>query len=278
MRRELDALARQADHDGQLEEALRQSGRAVLPIVFEIKPQIPDAAPEPSGPPLQSALIGFRHYAERGNYPAPSAVTATPPIPRLAVAARELGHVTMVADRDGTTRWEALVFEHRGYYYPSLGAQAVRLALNLEASALKLDFGRALEIGPVQVPVDPRNRMLVDYAGPVGTFRYLSAVDLLTGKVPSEAVRDRIVFVGATAAGIYDLRVTPMSPILPGVEKHANVAANILNGRFLKRPDWVELLEAGGIVFWPAFLAWLLWHHDLPSPRCAMDCRTVMSS
>jgi adenylate cyclase len=63
---------------------------------------------------------------------------------------------------------------------------------------------------------------------------------------------------GASAAGIYDLRVTPMSPVLPGVEKHANVAANILNARFLRRPDWVELLEAFGIVLWPAVLAWLL--------------------
>ena len=100
--------------------------------------------------------------------------------------------------------------------------------------------------------------MLINYAGPGGTFRHLSAVDLLTGKVPPDAVRDRIVFVGATAAGTYDLRVTPTSPIMPGVEKHANVAANILSGRFLRRPDWVELVELAGILFFPLLLAWLL--------------------
>jgi adenylate cyclase len=83
-------------------------------------------------------------------------------------------------------------------------------------------------------------------------------VDLLAGKAPPASIRDRIVFVGATAAGTYDLRVTPMSPVLPGVEKHATVAANILNRRFLQRPDWVELLEAGGILIWPLFLSWLL--------------------
>jgi len=81
---------------------------------------------------------------------------------------------------------------------------------------------------------------------------------VLAGRVAPDAVRDRIVFVGTSAAGTYDLRVTPVSPALPGVEKHANVAANILTGHFLRRPDWVELLETFGILAWPALLAWLL--------------------
>jgi adenylate cyclase len=180
------------------------------------------------------------------------------PIPKLAAAAREFGHVTMIADRDGTTRWEALVFEYRGYYYPSLAVQAVRMARGIEASALKLDFGRAFDVGTTEVPLDPRDRMLIDYAGPAEMFRYFSAADVIAGRIPKEALRDRIVFVGGTAAGIYDLRVTPMTPVLPGVEKHANVAANILDQRFLRRPDWVELLETLGILFWPVLLAWLL--------------------
>jgi adenylate cyclase len=164
----------------------------------------------------------------------------------------------MLADLDGTTRWEAVVFEDRGHYYPSLAVQAVRVANGVDPTRLTLDFGRTLTVGSVAVPLDPRDRMLIDYAGPGGTFRHLSAVDLLTGKVPPDAVRDRIVFVGATAAGTYDLRVTPTSPIMPGVEKHANVAANILNGRFLRRPDWVELVELAGILLLPLTLAWLL--------------------
>ena len=258
LREALDGLTRKADHDGQLEEAVRQSGRVVLPLVFEIRPQISDVPPVPSGAALKSALISFRHYEERGRYPPPSASRAGSPIPRLAAAARDLGHVTMVADDDGTTRWEALVFEYRGYYYPSLAVQAVRLATGVEADKLTLDFGRDLAVGATSIPVDPRDRMLVDYAGPGGTFPQLPVVDLLTGKVAMEAIRDRIVFVGGTAAGIYDLRVTPMSPILPGVEKHANVAANILSRQFLRRPDWVELVEVAGILFWPLFLAWLL--------------------
>jgi adenylate cyclase len=258
VQRELAELVQRADHDRQLADAIRESGRVILPIMFEVGPDRAGPTPQPSGTPFKSALLSFRHYDERGLYPPPVSKKAVPPIPALAEAAQALGHVTMLADQDGTTRWEAMVFEDRGHYYPSLAVQAVRLASGVEPNRLTLDFGRALTVGSVSAPLDPRDRLLINYAGPAGTFRYLSAVDLLSGKVPPDAVRDRIVFIGATAAGTYDLRVTPTSPIMAGVEKHANVAANMLSGRFLRRPDWVELVELAGILLLPLVLAWLL--------------------
>src|SRR5262249_29255287 len=208
-----------------------------------------------SGSPVKSALISFRHYAERGRYPPPAAVQAGVPIPRLAQAAPELGHVTMLADADGTTRRGALVFEYRRYYYPSLAVEAVRVATGVEANKLTLDFGRSLDVGSISIPVDPRDRMLIDYAGPGATFRYLSAVDLLSGKVPGDAIRDRIVFIGGTAAGGYDLRVTPMSALLPRGEKHAHSAASILSRQFLPRPDGAELGGGAGGLRWGAFFS-----------------------
>jgi adenylate cyclase len=258
LRREFEDLGRAVDSDRQLATAVRDQGRTVLAVVFDIKRGVPQTAPEPSAPAFKSALVRFRHYAERGRYPPPSAERATLPIPPFEESALALGHVTMIPDHDGTTRWEAPVFEYRGSYYPSLAVQAVRVARGVDPAALQLDFGRALVVGDVEVPVDPRNRMLIDWAGPPGTFATVSAVDLVNGKVPAAALRDRIVFIGATAAGTYDLRVTPMSPVSPGVEKHATVAANILTRRFLQRPDWVELLEAAGIVFWPLLLTLVL--------------------
>jgi adenylate cyclase len=257
LRAELDQLERSGS-DRQLADALRQSGRTVLPMVFDLEGGVPKTAPEATGAPLKSALTRFRGYADRGLYPPPQGQHVTPPIPAFADAAQALGHVTMIPDRDGTTRWEALIFEYRGAYYPSLGVQAVRLFLGVEPAALQLQFGRALSIGSVEVPADPRSRMLIDWVGPPGTFLTVSAKDLLAGTVPAASLKDRIVLVGTTAAGTYDLRVTPMSPVFPGVEKHATVAANILTGRFLQRPDWVELVEASGIVAWPLLLSWLL--------------------
>jgi adenylate cyclase len=258
---ELDALARDADSDGRLAAAVRASGRTILPVAFDVLADsvaLARGPGAPSGTPLKSALVAFRHYEERGAYPPPAARGVVAPIAPLADAARELGHVTMLPDADGSTRREAIVFEYQGRYYPSLGLQAARVALGLEPAELRLDFGRALELGPHVVPLDARNRLLVNYVGPIGTIPHVSAVDVLEGRVPPAALRDRIVFVGATAEGTYDLRVTPVSPVFPGVAKHATVAANLLDGRILRPSAWAGLVEAAAVLLAPIALAWIL--------------------
>src|SRR5262249_3858239 len=78
-----------------------------------------------------------------------------------------------------------------------------------------------------------------------------------------DRLKDRIVFVGATAEALYDLRVTPVSPAMPGVEKHANMAANILDGRFIVQPCWTELAEPGGIPIFPLVLPFVLHAQEL---------------
>jgi len=164
----------------------------------------------------------------------------------------------MIADPDGATRHDALAIESRGYYYPSLALSAVRLAAGIDPFAARIEFGRAVWLGDVAIPVDARLRVLVDYAGPTGTYPHIRAAEILAGRVSPERLKDKIVFVGATAEGTYDLRVTPFSPVYPGVEKHANMAANILDGRFIVRPVWVELAEAVAIVALPLLLALVL--------------------
>lgn len=74
---------------------------------------------------------------------------------------------------------------------------------------------------------------LIPYYGGNETFKHISIVDILEDKVKKEDIENKIVIVGATAVGIYDLRVTPLSSVLPGVEKHANVVAAIIDGKTL---------------------------------------------
>lgn len=256
--REVDATIEAADHDRMLADAIAASGRVVLPSLFNVSIEPPKQAPERVGQPFKSALVRFKQYDDRGLFPPVNADSVGLPIPPLLAAAQGVGHVYMLADSDGTTRWEALAIEYRGHYYPSLAVETVRVAAGLEPTALTLDFGTALVLGDLEIPIDARARVLIGYAGPVHSFPHHSAADVLAGRVPPERLRDRIVFVGATAEGTYDLRVTPFSPVLPGVEKHANVAANILDGRFLVRPPLVELFEVLAAVALPFLLAWLL--------------------
>ena len=172
-------------------------------------------------------------------------------------AAASIGHVNMIPEFDGSTRYEALIIESRGYYYPSLAIEAVRIAAGLDSSALAMAFGDSVQLADIVIPTDARSRVLIDYAGPEATIPHVAAADILQGK-GLERVKDRAVFIGATAPGLYDLRVTPFSTAMPGVEKHANMAANILDRRFIVRPVWGEFVEAAAIVLFPVLLALVL--------------------
>ena len=91
-----------------------------------------------------------------------------------------------------------------------------------------------IRLGRRPMPVDRHGRVLINYLGPAGIIPTYSAADVLNGSLPAEALKDKIVMVGATAVGIYDLRVTPFSGIFPGVEVQATTIDNLLRGNFIR--------------------------------------------
>ncbi|PLX88436.1 MAG: adenylate/guanylate cyclase domain-containing protein, partial [Desulfuromonas sp.] len=100
---------------------------------------------------------------------------------------------------------------------------------------------------------DDYGQMAVNYLGPVGTFRYLSAIDILNGE-KLDQLKDRFVLIGTTAAGLHDLRSTPFSTVYPGVEIHATVIDNLVTGNIMNHELLAErgltltLLVAGGLL------------------------------
>jgi len=236
--RELMDLRQRADPDRTLAAAMERTPQ-VIAAYFSL-----ERATEP-GPPLRTPLDKFGFIRLRGREDRTlllsTASKATEPIPILAAASRLLGHVNILPDPDGTIRRETLAIGYRENFYPSLGLQVARLAMGVPTDQMLLDLRGEVQVGPVTVPTDVEGRMLINFAGKGKTFPHYSAADVLSGAVPPETFKDAIVFVGATAVGIFDLRVTPYEEVFPGVEIHANTVENILSGRFLHRPAWVEI-------------------------------------
>ena len=264
----LERAVAETDHDGALAAAIRESGRVVMASNFTFGSGTPTDVAKRTGSPLKSAIgvrlatdpppanqgPAFKNFPERGVYPPPRAVLEAFPIAPLLAEAAAIGHVNNFSEADGSTRYEALIVESRGYYYPSLAIEAVRVAAGLDRSQLTMTFGDSVQLADIVIPTDARSRVLIDYAGPEGTIPRVPAADILKDK-GLDRIKDRAVFIGATAPGLFDLRVTPFSPTMPGVEKHANMAANILDRRFIVRPAWFEYLEAASIVLFPLLLA-----------------------
>src|SRR3569832_367837 len=109
--------------------------------------------------------------------------------------------------------------------------------------------------GHFSIPVDNRVSSLIPFRGPGGvsggSYRYISAADVLSKRIKPDELKDKIVLVGTTAIGLLDLRVTPVGETYPGVEAHANVISGLLDGKVFFKPDYavgydvVILLAAG---------------------------------
>jgi adenylate cyclase len=171
-------------------------------------------------------------------------------IEKLVKASRVAGYYNIFPDIDGTVRWIPLIISYQDRFYPSLALEAVRSYVgNIPLQIRVADYGiETIQLGPVTIPTDEKGRMFINFRGGPHTFPHYSVADIIAGRTPPNAFRDRIVFVGSTAIGVYDLRVTPFSTVFPGLEVHANVADNILRQTFLFRPGWAALFDLTAIL------------------------------
>ncbi|HVH82289.1 MAG TPA: adenylate/guanylate cyclase domain-containing protein, partial [Stellaceae bacterium] len=95
-----------------------------------------------------------------------------------------------------------------------------------------------LKIGPLAIPTDAAGRVWVYYSQPRAD-RLISAAKILSGDFDPALLKDHIVLIGTSAAGVVnDLRATPIAANVPGVEIHAQILEQILQGVYLSRPDW----------------------------------------
>ncbi len=159
-----------------------------------------------------------------------------------------------------------LVQTFDGNVYESLGLAVARLAMG--NPPIRFAFAESetndelsfehLEVGDLEIPVDEQLSMYVPFRGRQGSFPYVSATDVLNGKVTAERLKDKIVMVGTSAAGLLDLRATPVSDSYVGVEIHANVASSILDGRFMQSPPYALGIEVTQLFVNTIALAYLL--------------------
>ncbi len=142
-------------------------------------------------------------------------------------------------------RWIPLVIKYQDRYYCALSLAVLQKFLDNPPLALRIaEFGvEQIRLGNLLIPTNEEGRLLINYRGPQKTFPHYSATDVIHGRVPERAFQGKIVLVGATAIGIYDMRVTPFEHVFPGLEIHANVIDSILQKQFLYRPNWITLLD-----------------------------------
>ncbi|MCK4494355.1 MAG: adenylate/guanylate cyclase domain-containing protein, partial [Methylococcales bacterium] len=115
-----------------------------------------------------------------------------------------------------------------------------------------------LHIKNFSIPVDEKAAVLIPYRGKQKSFRYISATDVLNGVVEKSELENKIVLVGTSAAGLFDLRSTPMQKNYAGVEIHANIISGILDKTIKSRPNYILICEVFLLIFIGAFIMLLI--------------------
>jgi len=180
-------------------------------------------------------------------------------------------------DADGVFRRVPLVQAYEGYLFASLAlamvqghlnAADIQLAVETEGSKGGKEYYalETINLKNHRIPVDANGAAFVPYRGRQGSFLYVPAHEVLSGKADPEKLKNKVVLVGTSAPGLLDLRSTPVQNIYPGVEVHANIISGILDDRIKHKPAWTVGYEFVLLVVIAVSMALLL---PLVSPLLA---------
>ena len=196
-------------------------------------------------------------FAIAGDDPAPFAprfAAAVANLPILEESAAGNGAMNSTPDFDQILRRVPLILSLNGTLYPSLAAEALRVAQGARTSILKSSgasgveaFGEQtglheIKIGEFVIPTDANGRVWVRFSTHQAA-RYMSAWRVLRSDFDPALVAGNIVFIGTSASGLHDIRATPLDAAIPGVEIHAQVIEQILAKDFLYRTGFADALE-----------------------------------
>lgn len=171
-------------------------------------------------------------------------------LPILNQAADSSGYFTIMPDIDGVVRWIPLVFKCGEEIFAPLSIQSIWHYLDQPTLIAKVaEYGiEGIQVGDISIPTNETGQMMINFLGPPKTFPHYPVTDIVNNKYPKGEFKDKIVLVGATAMGMYDIRNTPFSTVYPGPEVHATVIDNILRQQFLSRPEWTKIFDILAVI------------------------------
>jgi adenylate cyclase len=230
--------------DGALEAAIRRS-RAKVVLGYFLSPAARGRGGSVEGARAWRWPVVHSLEPDLARVPLLDALAPQPNLDALSAAAASSGFIGLASDADGVLRRAPLAVRVGEDLLGPLPLVAAWEYLGQPAAELSLgrEGVEAVRLAGRPVPADGGGRLLVDFPGPPGTVPAVSVADVLRGTLPPGTFTDRLVLVGATAAGIHDLRTSPFSAIHPGVEINAAVAENLVAGRALSRPDGAIFLD-----------------------------------
>ena len=224
----------------------------------------------PQGTSFPETKAGFAHGGDDPKLFAPYYPGAAASLKELQDQAQGAGSLNWIPDHDQIIRRMPMVIRVGDTLYPSFAADMLRLAQGASTYMVKSSgasgekaFGEKtgivkIRVGDFEIPTEADGQMWIRFT-PEAKERYLPAWKVLNGEIGREELEGRILLIGTSAAGLLDLRATPLDASVPGVSLHAQAIEQILQGSFLQRPDFATAAELLYILVIGLLIAFLIY-------------------
>ena len=165
------------------------------------------------------------------------------------------GFFNVFPDQSGTIRKAPLLMLYKGIPYPSLALEGYRIGV--QKQDITINIGRkqnrlkhpilSIRINNQIIPTDEQGQLSINFRGATHTYEYISAIDILQNS-NNHNLNNKYIIIGTSAEGLYDLRTTPFSTIIPGVEIQANILDNLINADPMIYDTYSEIFITYAIV------------------------------
>lgn len=179
-------------------------------------------------------------------------------LPMLQATARGQGLLSANLEK-GIVRRAPLVGAVGDTLVPSLSMELLRVATGTPAIEIEADADgvHAVSVGDLRVPTLPDGAVWVNFSAPAQD-RYVSALDVMRGRIDPAALQDKIIIVAMTGLGLSDYKTNARGDLLPGVDTHAQMIESFFDGAFLRRPQWMRWAEVAAFAACSLLTIWLL--------------------
>ena len=256
----LRAALQNLNNDQKLSDSLANANNVLLALYLE--PGAPQGNPDQPLPAyVLSNSLSNVHPAD-GELALPKASRSVLfPIPLLGAQALALGHLNHFPEMDGAVRSDPLVVSYYDQYYPSLSLMLAAKSLNLAAKDIQVNLGEGVRVGNLTVATDAHMQMRSFFYADKdaqAAFPMDSFYDVYTGKISANKYKDKIVLIGASAAGVGSMQVTPTSSGMAPVMILAHALSSILQGDYFVVPVWSSVVEFAIFILVALYLILLL--------------------
>ncbi len=269
-----DSIQR-ADRDGQFAEAIKRSKAVVLGYFFHFNASgLSHMTRQELDQHFQNikrarfrGFVKSSQSVDTGQLALLQAYAVESNLDVLSSATRNAGFFSFDVEEDGTLRRQPLLVRYhdagsgRDFFFPSLAVKALEVFLKgtllFKINPLGIEKVLIDSEKPLVIPTNERGEILINFLGAQGSFPNISLADIVSpgaAGLDPKTFQNKIVLIGATATALKDIRMTPFDPVFPGVEIHGTIIDNLLRGKSLYRPAWLDLVEPGILLFWGLFL------------------------